>query len=239
MQYLGSKSKIAKKILPIILKGATAQTTFIDMFCGGANLVDKIDIPLKKKIAVDNDAYLISMWSQLQNGWQPPDNITKEQYINIRNLNKNPTNFGTIGTINPATTCFVGYLCSFGGKWWGGYAANSKGDNYAARAKRVLLKQIENLKDVEFKLSDYWNVEIPENSIVYCDPPYEGTTEYKTKFDHNKFWDWVRETSKKHPVYISEYNAPPDFKCLLEIPVKTVLDKNSQKPRVERLFSLL
>ncbi|WP_262499660.1 hypothetical protein [Prevotella amnii] len=40
MKYLGSKRRIAKDILPIILDGMREGDYFIDAFCGGCNLLD-------------------------------------------------------------------------------------------------------------------------------------------------------------------------------------------------------
>lgn len=40
--------------------------------------------------------------------------------------------------------------------------------------------------------------------VIYCDPPYEGTAEYKgDKFDHKAFYDWVANC--KYPVYFTSY----------------------------------
>ena len=58
--------------------------------------------------------------------------------------------------------------------------------------------------------------------IIYCDPPYEGTTSYKTgAFDHEKFWNWCRMMSQYNTVFVSEYNAPSDFTCIWEGEIKT------------------
>lgn len=222
MQYLGSKSKIAKELLPIILK--EHKGLFVDVMTGGANLIDKVTGP---RLANDNNEYLIAMWKALQNGWKPPEELTREKYYEIK---ANPSQYPM------ELVCFAAFLCSFGGKWWGGFAFNNKGDNYAARAKRVLLKQIVNLKDVEFTCKDYFDLEIRLESTVYCDIPYKGTTQYKDKFDYDRFWNWARNVSRTNHVFISEYSAPDDFKCVKEIPHKTILDKNSQYPRIERLF---
>ena len=68
------------------------------------------------------------------------------------------------------------------------------------------------LQGVWFEHSSYDALDIPLNSIVYCDSPYKGTTQYKDKFDHEPYWEWCREQVKKgHKVFISEYNAPEDF----------------------------
>lgn len=224
MQYLGSKKSIAKHLLPIILRNRTKDQYFVDLFCGGCNLLDSVD---GLRIGNDINYYLISMWRALQNGWEPPDVLSKEEYYDIKkNQNNKP----------PELVAFAGFLCSFGGKWFGGYAKNSKNDNYCLRGKKSLLKQIQKLKDVQFENQQYFEVKIPENSIIYCDIPYKGTTKYKDSFDHEKFWKWAEEKSKTNELYVSEYSAPPNWKCILEINVKTKLDKNSQYDRVEKLF---
>lgn len=48
----------------------------------------------------------------------------------------------------------------------------------------------------------------------------------------------MRDWSKNNDVYISEYNAPDDFKCVLEIPTKTDIrnNKNKMESRIEKLF---
>lgn len=75
------------------------------------------------------------------------------------------------------------------------------------------------------------------DSIVYCDPPYYGTSDYQTPFDHKLFWSWVRNISRYNQVFISEYQAPKDFKCVWSKEVKSNLG-NSSLNKVEKLFTL-
>lgn len=51
----------------------------------------------------------------------------------------------------------------------------------------------------------YTDVEISgEKPILFCDPPYEGTAEYRESgFDHKAFYDWA--SSQKYPVYFTSY----------------------------------
>ena len=79
MKYLGSKRRIAKYILPIILDGMRDGDYFVDAFCGGCNLLDKVPDKFKR-IANDNNEYLIEMWKSLINGWKPITHIYKETY---------------------------------------------------------------------------------------------------------------------------------------------------------------
>ena len=94
------------------------------------------------------------------------------------------------------------------------------------------------LQGVWFEHSSYDALDIPLNSIVYCDSPYKGTTQYKDKFDHEPYWEWCREQVKKgHKVFISEYNAPEDFVCVWSQELNCSVAKNGgHKKATEKLF---
>ena len=80
------------------------------------------------------------------------------------------------------------------------------------------LERLQNLQSLEVLRGDYRDVPIPPRSVVYCDPPYQGTNckAYSGgAFDHAAFWEWVR--SRPFPVYVSEYHAPEDFAVWCEI----------------------
>jgi adenine-specific DNA methylase len=92
------------------------------------------------------------------------------------------------------------------------------------------LEQLERLEQLEIFNKSYNEIVIPKDAVIYCDPPYQGTAEYKEgAFNHIEFWDWVRIISKKNKVYISEYNAPNDFDVLLSFSQKSTLQGGSQK----------
>lgn len=66
-----------------------------------------------------------------------------------------------------------------------------------------------------YSVLDYQAVPIPENSVIYCDIPYKGTSGYnlKEKFDHERFYDWCAKQTQ--PVFISSYDMPEDkFTCI-------------------------
>jgi len=233
MKYVGSKAKHAKEILSIVLKDRKPNQIYVEPFVGGFNIIDKVIGP---RIANDSNIFLIALFRAVQNGWMPPDFVSEEEYREIKN---NQTKY------DPAMVGFVGFACSYAAKWFGGYARgkNSKGEwrNYALESKKFLLKQVPAIKDVIIKYGSYLDLIIPDNSIVYCDPPYFGTTGYKDKINYEIFWDWVREISKKNTVYISEYNAPDDFICVWQKEITNSLDniaENRNKIGIEKLFTL-
>ena len=225
MKYQGSKNKIAKHILPIILKDRDPEQYYVEPFMGGGNMIDKV-----KGLRIGNDLnyHLIEMWKALQNGWVPPDEITEDDYKYLK---------AAQDIEDPALVAFAGFCCSFSCKWFGSYARNSRGDNYARQGKNAILKQLPKMIGVELYNLDYRDLEIPEGSIIYCDPPYRGTAGYMYGLDHAAFWQWCRDKSiEGHQVFISEYSAPDDFECLLTIDHFTTMTKTNKDKRVEKLF---
>ena len=69
MKYMGSKNRIAKHILPIMLAERKEGQFWVEPFVGGANMIDKVD---GNRIGADFNEYLISLWQELQKGWIPP-----------------------------------------------------------------------------------------------------------------------------------------------------------------------
>ena len=84
MKYQGSKRRIVKEILPIILNGMKEGDCFVDAFCGGCNLLDKVPSTFKR-IANYKNKYLIAMWARLTRyNWQPPIQIDRDIYNTYR-----------------------------------------------------------------------------------------------------------------------------------------------------------
>ena len=61
MVYQGSKNRISKYLLPIIHKYIEENNinTYVELFCGGCNLIDKVKC--KNKIACDYNEDLIAL----------------------------------------------------------------------------------------------------------------------------------------------------------------------------------
>jgi DNA adenine methylase len=139
---------------------------------------------------------------------------------------------------------FVGFVCSFRGIFFCSYVRNDvlkksgRVEHYQKEQINNILKQSTKISDVIFKCSSYDALDIPANSIIYCDPPYNGTTKYKDSFDSDAFWQWCRDKAKEgHTVYVSEYNAPEDFKCIWEKQINSNLGGTS-KTATEKLFTI-
>lgn len=242
MKYQGSKTKFAKQIIECINTYRKNNNNWIEPFVGGANIIDKV---LDKiKIGYDSNKYLISLLNGIKEKKDVRNIITKEQYEEAKSCYKDnkTTNFYDLYEIG-----YIGFLASFRGTFFTGF--NGGGvikkhwkhqRNYYKNDVTSLLKQIPNIKDVVFICSEYKDIIFPPNSTIYCDPPYENTKQYgKIKFNHEPFWEWVREqTNKGHDIFVSEYQAPDDFVCILEMPTKCTFSGTNGIPRVEKLFML-
>lgn len=231
MKYVGSKNRHAKEILPIILKERESlEQWYVEPFCGGCNTIDKVK---GNRLANDINYYLIECLKSLSVGWVPPEIITEEQYYQIKN---NMINY------SPDLVGYVGFQLSYGAVWFSTYRRDKNGKrNYSKEAFNNVMKQAPFLKGIVFENKSYLDLEIPENSIIYCDPPYQDTVKYKVSpnFNYTQFWSWVREKSKNHQVFVSEYNAPDDFKCIWQKKVNNTLAKDTgSKHGVEKLFVL-
>jgi DNA adenine methylase len=252
MRYSGSKKRFVKQLLPILLKGTNDDTLFIDAFGGGMNVV--CAVPLKNKWAVEINCHVHALWGTIQgygidNLYLPKDSneLTQEHYEDIRRQyianNNNYPNY-LMG--------FVGTCCSYGGAWFNGYAHFNpkKNEDHIKEAYNGLKKQVEefiNLNSTLFINGTYhdlgtnMSLDNPENTVIYCDPPYFETKKYESDFDHIAFWNWVRTMTKQGiRVYVSEYTAPDDFKCIWEARKKdgmgTTKKGKKQNTKVERLF---
>lgn len=233
MKYMGSKARFSSEILPIILQERQENQFYVEPFAGGMNMISEVG---GNRIANDVHYYLIQMWKELVAGWVP-DKISKEQYLDVRaNQNNYPPYF--VG--------WVGFNCSYSGKWFGGFAGDTKTKigtirDYQTEAINNVVKQVKKMGGVIFQNKSFLELELPSSSIVYCDPPYEKTTRYADDFNHNIFWGWVRNISSQgHSVFVSEYNAPDDFECLWQKEAKSSLSANGKiggnKVSVEKLF---
>lgn len=84
MKYMGSKSKIAKYIVPLIQNEIDDKKidTYIEPFCGGCNIIDSIHC--NNRIASDKQKYLIALFQNIDKLEELPEFVTKEHYSEVR-----------------------------------------------------------------------------------------------------------------------------------------------------------
>lgn len=233
--YQGSKNRLAKYIIPLLNKLIQANecTVFINACCGGANIIanTKYSIVCKTKYAFDNNKYLIALFDKVKfDGLDTYIEIDENKYKEVKQeflLGNNTYEDWYYG--------YVGFLFSYGTIFM---------DSYARGKERYtnLSNQKKSLKDTIFTVQDIFNINLDKlnkNMLIYIDPPYKDTKQYnRQKFDTGKFWNLVREMSKRCIVVVSEYEAPNDFitiweKDLLQNINRKALDRQKA---TEKLF---
>lgn len=227
MRYLGGKAKHGEEIARIIRSKRRPGQTIREPFVGAAWVTQYLYS--ESVICSDNHKPLIQLHQAIQCGtWKPPDFISEEEYDELHQLWEDGECSPLIG--------FVGFACSWGAKWFGGYA---RGDNrnFCLEAKESLLKKHRRLKHVIFEHKNYKNID-PGGIVIYCDPPYHRTTGYRGEiFDAVVFWEIVRHWSKNNIVLVSEYQAPSDFAIIWQSD-RYAMKSTDAKLVTEKLFQL-
>jgi len=202
----------------------------VEPFVGGANSFHLVD---GDKWGNDSNRYVVAMLQAVADGWVPPADVDLELYRRARR-----------GEVPDHLRGFIGVGCSYGGKFFGGYARGKRKDgtpqNYARYASRSLMRQADGLSGARLTCSAYWEMDIPDGSYVYCDPPYARTTGYGGRFDSAKFWEWADELSERCMVFVSEFEAPAGWDCVWGAKATCQMNENFAKGSnavVERLFA--
>lgn len=250
--YLGGKRVVASRLVNAINSEVGATTTCWEPFVGAGHMTEHL-AKTRRGIASDVHPALMSMWLALRSGWRPPGTISREQWIAAQAL--------------PDTDplkAFAGFGCSFGGMYFGFYAAAVyKVDtrwkpsrqrsydlvlrNYASEARRGLVRIVLATRHWQFEQGSFFERK-PEqmNGFIYADPPYAGTESYSTgEFSHEQFWERCREWAVYLPVLVSEYTCPVKHSIVFAMRRNQSLSRSIKRSRtdpdapVERLFRVL
>ncbi len=201
MRYMGGKARIAKKITEFINGQLRDGQAYYEPFCGACNVTQYIDAN-RARYASDSNKYMIAFWQAVQAGWEPPAEVSEEEHRRVK-ANKEE---------DLALTAFVGYGCSFGGRFFATYARKTENhpQDYVKCARNVTLKKARGLHGVNFSHLRFERVEVASGSLVYCDIPYRNTTGYSEAaggFDHDSFYLWGKKlTEEGSTVLVSEYS---------------------------------
>lgn len=98
------------------------------------------------------------------------------------------------------------------------------------------LEALERLQSLQMFTKSYDEVPIKENSVVYCNIPYENTAEYVNDgFNHKKFYDWAY--NQKELVVISSYEVSDNrFKRVINLKKNSNLQGGFGNIKNEGLF---
>lgn len=228
LAYVGGKYRQSKVWAPKILELTEDRARYIEPFVGGASMLEKLAPHFAEAFAGDLNEDLVLMWKDVQSGAATsyPENVNVLDHGVMRVSNE-----------HSGVRAFVGFGCSFAGMWFATF------HDGAAKTKRAILKSADKLKNVDFRHQSYeaWDNIIIPGTVVYCDPPYAGTMKFKANevhMDYDKFWQWMREWRDRGAhVFVSEYNAPPDWTCVSELNLaKTVSSTKNGARQLDKLF---
>lgn len=265
LPYRGSKNKIAKDIIDCLPAGEV----FVDLFCGGCAVTHAAMLSGKYKRYIINDAVAMmpNAFRDAIDGKFKDEKrlISREDFKRLKDTDVYARLCWSFG--NNGRSYLWGYenaqvkmlACNMimADDWRERRQAYVKFINLLQQQPTLLnssklssLEALERLvrigevqsnrqENLEVFTEDYQAVKIPENAVVYCDPPYKTTEGYTKKnrmsFDYGRFYNWLR--TRDFPVYVSEYTMPDDFVCLWEKEKTCAFSKDSNsKKTIEKLF---
>jgi DNA adenine methylase Dam len=173
---MGSKFVILDKLIPLFPK----TKTFVDLFTGGGSVYMNVCGMYDKVIANDKIHDIVEIHKNLQNDEFVSVAISrsietignKEAYSNLRD------EYNT--THKPQLLLALIWSCNSNMMRFNksGQFNQTFGDRGFNDSKRDILEKYTrkvNLSNISFQSSDFFDVEIPQNSFVYIDPPYSNT----------------------------------------------------------------
>ena len=242
MKYQGGKSLTSERIRDVIKKhtnNLNGVQHWVEPFVGGNNFAHRIPPEIKKFLS-DINPYVVAVYEARMQGWRPPTHVTRDRYEELRQKAKE----GITGSLAyMAEVGFVGYCCSYGAKFFGGYASNAQGHNYAKSGTNSLVRKTRRMPNTIVQCCNYKDISVPPNSVVYLDPPYEGVTSYKDtpKFNSDVFWEWAAGVkSKEHniTVFVSEFDAPGNWTEIWSLN-RVVNIGDTRRTVTEKVFTLI
>ena len=229
MAYVGGKSKCYSHIVNILNNPIYDKLIYLEPFVGMCHILRRI-VNKKKYLASDINQNLYFLLKGVQEH-KTTSPISKKRYYFLKNQ-KEPT----------FEKSLAAFTYSYNGKEFGGYTKTDKNltRNYPDERIRYykLLQENDTFNKTKIKNCAY-NQWKPSGYLIYCDPPYKNTTDYSTNFDHELFWNVIREWSKNNTVFVSEYTAPKDFKTVSKgEKYMSLSGAGSSSKRTEKLFQM-
>lgn len=195
MKYQGGKTRIAKRLAAEMLSHSENRKRYVEPFVGGGSVATAMVPNFESALLSDSSLDLVLLWRATQDGWIPPTCLSEQEYYELK------------GSFPSPLRGFAAYACSWGGKKWGGYGRDRQGNrNFADEGSRAILRKIQCLHNADFECLDFESLNIRATDVVYCDPPYFGTTEYaESNFSKDRFVRTIQKWANLgSTVFVSE-----------------------------------
>jgi site-specific DNA-adenine methylase len=211
--YQGGKKRLGEKISQSIRQIEEQITSgktlpYFEPFVGMGGVLRHFSKDGTREVyACDINTDLIMMWKAIQNDWKPPLECSKEKYEELK-----------LSNISSPERGYLGVVASWSGIFFSSYRLDYNPQNpqrdFLGEGYRGIMNIKPDIMTVNFLDSrNYYDFE-PRGMLIYCDPPYLNNkfrVKYFTGFNHDKFWQVMRNWSKNNIVVISESTAPDDF----------------------------
>jgi len=229
---MGGKHRLGKLIAATIQELVPTCNRYWEPFVGSGAVTEYITHP---NITV-SDAHpdLILLWQEIRDGWVCTDEfghavwqITKDEYAAWRNAAPS------------AERTVVGFQGSYRRKWFAG-CDNQRLSERRNFSKLFCAKIAKSALRAQILCGSYSDVCRPAaGDVIYCDPPYAGTTAFKGtfKFDSAVFWQWCTGLADQGVhVFASELQAPDSWQTVFEKQHQNSLARTSKRNQNEKLF---
>lgn len=223
MLYLGGKVRLSRYLVPAILNNTAHRGIYWEPFLGGAAVLSRIAPYFSSTNGSDIQPDLILMFQALQAGWEPPASISEQEYQALKHSEPS------------ALRGFAGFGCSYGGRFFAGYArAPGLSRNFCSGARSVLTRDIQAMKGTTLRCLSYECGEPPSGTVIYCDPPYKGVMGFSgmPRLNQEQFWATAQQWAESgSDVFVSSYEAPGGW-CPIWTGNRTIqIGGNNDKPR--------
>ncbi len=202
LNYVGGKHKLLNEILPLFPE----VNTFVDLFCGGANVA--INASFKKVICNDNESHVVALLEHLQTTDVNELLTTIDNLIDTYNLSKTNAegynalrDFYNQDTSDPMV--FYTLVCyafnnqirfNKNGQYNMPFGANRSSFNNKLRQKFIDFVEALHNKDCSFSNKDFRDFDfsvLGQDDFVYADPPY-----FNSVAAYNENGGWIEEHEK-------------------------------------------
>lgn len=227
MHYMGGKHSIARDVAEVVER--YRRGPLWEPFCGGLSVTVALG---GNHLATDAHPGLIALYQAIQrDGWEldrlEREGVSEREYMAAKALPD-----------DDPFKAFVGFGCSFGGKWFGGFARHKCTRNPAATAARSLRRKFASLTGARLACERF-SAATGFVGTVYADPPYANTKGFSAtgRFCRNSFLrDCSELASRGCVVLVSELDLPIG-RVVWEKRVRCTLNvSDNKRHRAERLY---
>ena len=93
-----------------------------------------------------------------------------------------------------------------------------------------LIQQLQRPEQIKYSALDYRSLSIKPSDVVYCDPPYTGTSKDYGGFNDGEFQEWIANCPAKK-IYISEYSILPNTEVVAQLGTKHSFTSSGKRPQ--------